>query len=85
MTIIQEAILKAYEVHCERVNLVLLSVVRRAVPVSRTTFDSALRELRKDGIVVLNSFDGRHGRLSQEDIEAAILEGGRRYEYMSLR
>jgi hypothetical protein len=67
-------------------NMVELSALRRALPgFSREAFDLGLRELRESDEFVLESFEGRHGALSPEDIAAAIREDGRVFAYAARR
>lgn len=69
-----------------RVNLVPLLFLRQALPTfSREDFDRNLYELRKEQRYVLESYDGRHGKPPEDQIEAGILEGGRRFIYVSKR
>lgn len=68
-----------------RTNLVALADLRAAFPqLDRAAFDRALYELRKARTVVLETSESRHGKPSPERLAAAIVEGGRRFVYVSL-
>jgi hypothetical protein len=57
-------------------NYVKVSDLRKALPdMPREEFDKALYDLRKKKIWSMDSPDGRHVRLSKEEIEAGIPEG----------
>jgi hypothetical protein len=63
-------------------NLVKLSDLRRALPqFDRTQFDAGLKELRKARLFVLETFEGRHGHLSDDERSGAIREDGRLFVY----
>lgn len=67
-------------------NFVKLSDLRRALPeFGRSEFDAGLRLLRSDGLFTLNSHEGLHGSLTQEDREAGVQEAGSHYIYASRR
>lgn len=69
-----------------RTNFVKLSTMRESMAAyTHDEFNSGLRQLRVDGTYSLDSHEGLHGSLSQADRDAAILEAGSRYVYVSLR
>jgi hypothetical protein len=69
-----------------RSNLVALDALRaRFAGYDRAEFDRELRKLRETGRYVMQSFDGRHGELTQELEEAAICENGRSFVYVARR
>jgi len=60
-------------------NHVKLHALRQALPqFDRTTFDAELRKLRLAGRYDLNPTEGTHGRLTDEEREAGIVEAGLR-------
>jgi hypothetical protein len=67
-------------------NYVLLHDLRRAMPdVDRTEFDSRLKELRLAKVFTLDSPDGRHVRLTPEQLDAGIREGSSNLVYVARR
>lgn len=67
-------------------NHVLLHDLRRALPgIGRDEFDSRLRELRLAKLFTLDSPDGRHVRLSPEQLDAGIREGSANLVYVARR
>jgi hypothetical protein len=67
-------------------NYVLLHDLRRALPdVDRAEFDSRLRELRLAKLFTLDSPDGRHVRLTPEQLDAGIREGSSNLVYVARR
>ena len=67
-------------------NYVLLHDLRRALPdVDRTEFDSRLKELRLAKQFTLDSPDGRHVRLTPEQLDAGIREGSSNLVYVARR
>jgi hypothetical protein len=67
------------------VGLVSLAALRAAVPLDRAAFDRELFELRCTGGFVLHTFDGRHGKLTDEQRAAAIVEEGRTFVFAARR
>jgi hypothetical protein len=65
-------------------NYVSLVDLRRAVPVDRQTFDTALGDLRRAGRYTLSAAEGRHG-VRPEEREAGIVEDGAVLLYVSRR
>jgi hypothetical protein len=69
-----------------RSNLIALAALRvRLAGYDREQFDRELRKLRETGRYVMQSFDGRHGELTQELEQAAICENGRTFVYVARR
>jgi hypothetical protein len=67
-------------------NFVKLADLRRALAgVSRGDFDAGLRALRLKGEFSLDSHEGLHGTLTQEDREAGVQEAGSLLIYVSRR
>ena len=67
-------------------NYVLLHDLRRALPdIDRTEFDSRLKELRLAKVFTLDSPDGRHVRLTPEQLDAGIREGSSNLVYVARR
>ena len=67
-------------------NYVLLHDLRRALPdIDRTEFDSRLKELRLAKQFTLDSPDGRHVRLTPEQLDAGIREGSSNLVYVARR
>jgi hypothetical protein len=67
-------------------NYVLLHDLRRAMPdMDRAEFDSRLRELRVAKLFTLDSPDGRHVRLTPEQLDAGIREGSSNLVYVARR
>jgi hypothetical protein len=67
-------------------NFVRLLDMRRTLPgFDRERFDAGLRQLRLDDEFTLNSHEGRHGPLSDEEREAGIREAGSLLVYVSRR
>ena len=67
-------------------NLVPLARLRATLPdVDRATFDRELWALRFADRFVLHTHDGRHGRPSEADQAAAIVEGERVFVYVARR
>jgi len=67
-------------------NYVLLYDLRRALPgFSRSEFDAQLNDLRRRKIFSLDSADGRHVRLSQDQRDAGIREAGSLLVYAARR
>lgn len=67
-------------------NYVLLSDWRAALPeLARGDFDSALDELRRDRRVSLDASDGRHDRLTEEQLAQGIEEAGQTLVYAQRR
>jgi hypothetical protein len=67
-------------------NYVLLHDLRRAMPeIERAEFDSRLRELRVARLFTLDSPDGRHVRLTPEQLDAGIREGSSNLVYVARR
>lgn len=67
-------------------NLVELSDLRRALPqFDRSQFDAGLRELRRARLFVLETFEGRHGQLTDDERSGAIHEDGRLFVYAARR
>lgn len=65
-----------------RLNHVKLYDLRRALPhFDRATFDAELRELRRAGRYDLNPSEGTHGRLTDDERAAGIVEAGSRLVY----
>jgi hypothetical protein len=65
-------------------NYVLLHDLRRALPdVDRTEFDNRLKELRLAKQFTLDSPDGRHVRLTPEQLDAGIREGSSNLVYVA--
>jgi hypothetical protein len=65
-------------------NYVLLHDLRRALPdIDRTEFDSRLKELRLAKLFTLDSPDGRHVRLTPEQLDAGIREGSSNLVYVA--
>jgi hypothetical protein len=65
-------------------NLVSLVGLRQEMPVDRVVFDRELQRSRREGRYTLSAAEGRHG-LSDEDREAAIVEGGGLLLFVSKR
>jgi hypothetical protein len=67
-------------------NLVKLSGLREALSqFAPEQFEQELSRLRRQNRYVLQSFDGRHGDLSEEDRAAAIVEADRTFVYAARR
>jgi len=67
-------------------NYVLVHDLRLALPqVDRSEFDACLRELRLARRFTMDSSDGRHVRLTPEQLEAGMREGGRLLVYVARR
>jgi hypothetical protein len=67
-------------------NYVLLHDLRQALPgVSRDAFDSGLAALRRERRFTLDASDGRHDRLTQEQLNAGISEAGNLLVYVARR
>jgi len=67
-------------------NYVLLSELRQALHVySREGFDSGLNSLRDAKEYSLDSADGRHVRLSHDQLAGGITEGGSLLVYVAKR
>lgn len=67
-------------------NYVLLHDLRRALPtVSREAFDAGLNQLRRAKVFSLDSADGRHVKLSEEQRDAGIREAGSNLVYAQRR
>lgn len=67
-------------------NYVLLHDLRRALPdVDRSEFDRRLKELRLAKLFTLDSPDGRHVRLTPEQLDAGIREGSSNLVYVARR
>jgi len=67
-------------------NYVLLHDLRRALPdIERAEFDSRLKELRLAKLFTLDSPDGRHVRLTPEQLDAGIREGSSNLVYVARR
>jgi hypothetical protein len=65
-------------------NYVLLHDLRRALPdIDRTEFDNRLKELRLAKVFTLDSPDGRHVRLTPEQLDAGIREGSSNLVYVA--
>ena len=71
----------------ERTPLVELVALRKMLPqYPKSDFDQCLRAMRqRSQRYVLETFDGRHGRLGSEAREAGISEGGNLYVYVARR
>jgi len=67
-------------------NYVLLHDLRRALPdVERAEFDDRLKELRLAKLFTLDSPDGRHVRLTPEQLDSGIREGSSNLVYVARR
>jgi len=67
-------------------NHVLLSDLRKALPsMSRDDVDSAIFDLRMSRTLTLDAHDGRHVKLTREQIEAGIKEEGSWLVYAARR
>lgn len=67
-------------------NFVLLHDLRRAMPdIERTEFDTRLKELRLAKLFTLDGPDGRHVRLTPEQLDAGIREGSANLVYVARR
>jgi len=67
-------------------NYVLLHDLRRALPgIERAEFDRRLNELRLAKLFTLDSPDGRHVRLTPEQLDAGIREGSSNLVYVARR
>lgn len=67
-------------------NMVELAALRGALPhYSREQFDRGLFALRKSREFVLETFEGRHGSLSSEELAAAVREDGRVFAFAARR
>ena len=63
-------------------NFVKLLALRKALPqFERASFDEGLRQLRIEGRYDLNSSEGTHGQLTDEERQAGIVEAGSRLVY----
>lgn len=63
-------------------NYVTLHALRAALAdVARADFDAGLRALRETQQYTLDASDGRHGGVSAEELDAAIVEAGSRLVY----
>jgi hypothetical protein len=68
------------------INFVRLLDLRRALPqFDREQFDSGLRQLRLDEEFTLDSHEGRHGPLTDDEREAGVREVGSLLVYASRR
>ncbi len=67
-------------------NYVLLHALRRALPdLSRAEFDATLMELRRARRFTLDAAEGRHERLTPEELDAGITEAGNLLVYVARR
>jgi hypothetical protein len=67
-------------------NYVLLHDLRRALPgIPRVEFDARLNELRRNKAFSLDSADGRHVRLTPEQLDAGIREASSLLVYVARR
>ncbi len=67
-------------------NFVKLSDLRQALSdFSREEFDAGLRRLRMEGVFSLDSHEGLHGSLTNDEREAAVREAGSLLVYASRR
>lgn len=67
-------------------NLVELSALRQALPeYTHDQFDHGLLALRKSHDFILETFEGRHGTLSAEEMAATIRVDGRLFAFASRR
>jgi hypothetical protein len=67
-------------------NMVELAALRQALrSYSREQFDQGLHALRKSREFVLETFEGRHGSLSPEELAAAVREDGRIFAFAARR
>jgi hypothetical protein len=67
-------------------NMVELVALRTALSgYSREQFDRGLHALRKSGEFLLETFEGRHGSLSSEELAASIREDGRVFAFAARR
>lgn len=68
-------------------NFVTLADMRDALSAlySRDEFDEALRQLRIDGVLSLDSFEGLFGEFTQRMRDSAITENGSVLVYVSRR
>ena len=67
-------------------NYVLLADLRVALPqYDRQSFDNGLNDLRRAWLYSLDAADGRHVRLSKEQIDAGIRESGSMLVYCARR
>jgi hypothetical protein len=65
---------------------VLLHDLRRALPdIPRPEFDERLNDLRRSKLFSLDSADGRHVRLTPEQLEAGIREANSLLVYVARR
>ena len=77
----------SHQITITRSSLVTLSTIRACFPeLTRSEFDAALSDLRDvSDEWVLQSFEGRHGELTEGLSEAAITEAGRTFHYLARR
>lgn len=87
-----EAFARAFSQAFERLrrerpfNMVELLALRSALPgYSREQFDRGLHDLRRSGEFLLETFEGRHGSLTPEELAASIREDGRVFAYATRR
>ncbi len=87
-----EAFASAFDQAFERLrrerpfNMVELAALRAAMPgYSREQFDRGLHALRRSGEFLLETFEGRHGSLSPEELAASIREDGRVFAFAARR
>jgi hypothetical protein len=67
-------------------NYLTLAMLRKGLPgLSREVMDKGINALRRARILTLDSSDGRHVRLSQEERDAAIVEDGQLLVYAARR
>lgn len=67
-------------------NMVELLALRAALSgYSRDQFDRGLHALRKSGEFLLETFEGRHGSLSPDELAASIREDGRVFAFAARR
>ncbi len=67
-------------------NMVELLALRSALPgYSREQFDRGLHDLRRSGEFLLETFEGRHGALTPEELAASIREDGRVFAFATRR
>lgn len=67
-------------------NLVTLAALRAALPdYDRASFDRELYALRRANLYLLVVAEGRHNKPAAEVFAAAIVEGDRRFAYVSRR
>ena len=81
----QQAILDAFDALDMGRNFVSLADLREQTKLPRATFDAALQALRKSWVLSLDPAEGRHERVPQRVLDAAVREHGELLAYAARR